>query len=136
MRRFIKELWDDFKDFWKTQFFLGLLLSIATLITQLRMGQITVQAIRANLISTLFPYFIILAAFVVLNVGRTIHLQEQRAYRLKRRVERRDERRSKAKAPPPPPPNLQCRRTYQGDVFVGAEEFITIGKRLYRCGFA
>ena len=124
MRRFIRQFWNDFKDFWKTEVFIGLLLSIATLINQWRMGQIPVQDIRANLISTLFPYFIILAGFVVFNVGRTILLQEQRAHRHKRRAERRDEHRSEsrqAEAPPPPPPNLQCRRPYQDNVFVGHE---------------
>lgn len=117
---FWRSLWLDFLDFWKTQVFWAALLSLVAVLVQ-RFGRWT--ALRHTTWALLLPYLVIVALFLISNVGRTIYREEKQSFRRKELLEKRliileTKARQAALLPQP---NIQFRRAYQGTIFVGHE---------------
>jgi len=116
---FLRQLWCDLKDFWKSQLLWGLVLTFLTTAWNIHKGNFSGSIWDAGI-----PYVGMFALFMVGNVSRTLFIRERNALRRKRREERRNEHkldRKKNAAPPPPPPNLQIRRAYQSGITTGHE---------------
>jgi hypothetical protein len=119
---FLRQLWDDFKDFWKTQLFWALMLAVLATVWSMYRGTFSGSTEDVSL-----PYVGMFAVFIVGNISRTLFVRERSAVRKKRRAQHRAERRAYLEslkpppAPPAPAPNLQFRRVFQDRVFVGHE---------------
>jgi hypothetical protein len=105
---------DDFKEFWKTQLFWGLVLAGLTTAWGVYRGSFSGSANDVVL-----PYVGMFAFFIVGNIGRTLFVRERRAVRKKRREEHRAEQRAYRESlrPPPKPPALAPKLRYERHYF-------------------
>ena len=125
--RVLKQMWKDFREFWKSQVFWALLVAVSLFLLQWRRGLFSAGKVRENLLDILVPYGVIAGLFLIGNVGRTLFVMERDALRKRRRSQKKEEFRAERQAererdkPPVHPPNLQFRRVFQNSVWVGHE---------------
>lgn len=125
--RVLKQIWKDFREFWKPQVFWALLVTISTFAIQWRRGLFSAGKARESLFDILVPYAAIVGLFLIGNAGRTLFVMERDALRKRRRSQQKEELRAERQderernKPPVHPPNLQFRRVFQNRVWVGHE---------------
>ena len=115
---FFRQLWRDFKDFWKAQVYWAVIAALLAAGWQYFRGQFS-----GSISEILVPYIGLVALFLVGNVGRTIVIAERESLRRRRRDALRAEHRleiEKAKLALHAP-NLQFRRVFKTDAFLGHE---------------
>jgi len=120
-------MWKDFREFWKSQVFWALMISLIPLGYQWKWGLLSIARVRENLPETLAPYAGIVVLFLLMNVSRTLFVTERDALRKRRRLQKREELRAERQAerernkPLVYAPNLQFRRVYQNRMWIGHE---------------
>jgi hypothetical protein len=72
--RFRKRLYRELGEFVRTQLLVGFIVAALILLWQIHLGVITKPAVRANVISVIAPYLVILALFGLFHLGRTAYL--------------------------------------------------------------
>src|ERR1051325_6724366 len=83
----MRKVWSDLKDWWKSQLFVGIVVAFIPLTYQWFVGMLTMDQLRNDAWLLLWPYTVILAAFLLGNVGRTIILHDRDRLRIKRKLE-------------------------------------------------
>jgi hypothetical protein len=123
---FLKKVWEDFKDFWKSQVVCAVILVFLAALLQWHYGIVPGHS-RRDLVIQFGPYVGLVLLFVIGNFVRTTFIAEKVAHYRKVRSRRREEHHadraleSEKRRPIIHEPNLQFGRVFPTKVFVGHE---------------